>query len=335
MGRQRRIFWKEYCTDALGKRMRRNILFNLNKGFMAAMCLSFPLLLFGCSKTDTASLINKRVASEGYGNINLSASEPIVNLNDITSYVGESIDFLSEISISCPDDKIYSLYVDATSVDIWTPGTYGATYELTVDDILYTYDVNVYIIEYVTQVEDSAADTVALDSDEAEDETVSADSDSGSDSSNSETSNSNTSNSVSSNSGSTAATTVSGSSVSGSSTTVTTTTQSSNSSNTSQTTTKASSISATTTTRATRTYVASSTTQAATETQVLNYAKVELLGGGTIQIKQTTGRYIVSTRTDITYQTSGSVTYEISKLIVTYSTGAEQTLETYKRVVSS
>lgn len=310
---------------------------------MAAMCLSFPLLLFGCSKTDTASLINKRVASEGYGNINLSASEPVVNLNDITSYVGESIDFLSEISISCPDDKIYSLYVDATSVDIWTPGTYGATYELTVDDILYTYDVNVYIIEYVTQIEDSASDSVALDSDKSEDETVITDSGSGvvnSNTLNSTTSNSTTSNSVSSNSGtsnlgSAATTTVSGSSGSGSSTTVTTTTQSSNSSNTSQTTTKASSISATTTTRATRTYVASSTTQAATETQVLNYAKVELLGGGTIQIKQTTGRYIVSTRTDITYQTSGSVTYEISKLIVTYSTGAEQTLETYKRVVSS
>ncbi len=328
--------------------MRRNILLNLNKGFMAAMCLSFPLLLFGCSKTDTASLINKRVVSEGYGNINLSASEPVVNLNDITSYVGESIDFLSEISISCPDDKVYSLYVDATSVDIWTPGTYGATYELTVDDILYTYDVNVYIIEYVTQVEDSASDTVGLDNDEAEDETVSADSDSGSDSSNSETSNSGTSNlgsattttvsgSSGSGSGSVATTTTaSGSSNSGSSgstATVTQTTQSSNSSQSSQTTTTK--AQATTTTRVTRAYVASSTTQATTETQTLNYAKVELLGGGTIQIKQTTARYIVSTRTDITYQTSGSVTYEISKLIVTYSTGAEQTLETYKRVVSS
>ena len=164
-------------------------------------------------------------------------------------------------------------------------------------------------IEYVTQIEDSASDSVALDSDKSEDETVITDSGSGvvnSNTLNSTTSNSVSSNSGTSNLGSAATTTVSGSSGSGSSTTVTT-----------------------------RTYVASSTTQAATETQVLNYAKVELLGGGTIQIKQTTGRYIVSTRTDITYQTSGSVTYEISKLIVTYSTGAEQTLETYKRVVSS
>ena len=53
-------------------------------------------------------------------------------------------------------------------------------------------------------------------------------------------------------------------------------------------------------------------------TKVVNigYSYIDLLSGSTISIKCTTGKYIESTRTDVSYKTKNNVKYKVSKLII-------------------
>ena len=60
-------------------------------------------------------------------------------------------------------------------------------------------------------------------------------------------------------------------------------------------------------------------------------AKIELLSGKTVSIPITNVKYIVSTRTDKSKVIKKNVEYEMLKLVITFSTGQEQVLETVER----
>ena len=65
-----------------------------------------------------------------------------------------------------------------------------------------------------------------------------------------------------------------------------------------------------------------------TESKNIGNYTIELLSGKTITIRNTTGKYIVSTRTDVEVVEKRGYTYKVSKLIIRYNTGVEQILET-------
>lgn len=65
----------------------------------------------------------------------------------------------------------------------------------------------------------------------------------------------------------------------------------------------------------------------------IGYTNIELLSGKYVKIKCTSAKYIVSTRTDTSQIEKKGTTYDVSKLIITYNTGAEQILETVETAV--
>lgn len=62
-------------------------------------------------------------------------------------------------------------------------------------------------------------------------------------------------------------------------------------------------------------------------------AKIELMSGKVVQIKCTTERYIVSTRTDSYNIEKNKKKYNVKKLIVVFNTGEEQVLETIQKKI--
>lgn len=60
-------------------------------------------------------------------------------------------------------------------------------------------------------------------------------------------------------------------------------------------------------------------------------AVIELLSGDVVTISCSTNKYIVSTRTEETQVQKNGHTYKTTKLIVTFNTGKEQTLETIEK----
>lgn len=64
-----------------------------------------------------------------------------------------------------------------------------------------------------------------------------------------------------------------------------------------------------------------------------NYT-IELLSGKTITVKNSTAKYIVSTRTESSQTTKNGSNYKISKLIIRYNTGAEQILEVVEEKIN-
>ncbi len=69
------------------------------------------------------------------------------------------------------------------------------------------------------------------------------------------------------------------------------------------------------------------------KTSTIGYTNIELLSGKYVKLKCTNAKYIVSTRTDVQTVSKNNQTYEVSKLIITYNTGAEQILETVEKPV--
>lgn len=62
-------------------------------------------------------------------------------------------------------------------------------------------------------------------------------------------------------------------------------------------------------------------------------ARIVLLSGKVAEIECTTGRYIVSTRTDTYDKVKGKKKYNVRKLVVVFNTGEEQVLETIQKKI--
>lgn len=314
------------------------------------------------------------------GRVNLSDTSPIINISDIKAEVGMNIDYLSGVIVKNEDEfEDLEIRVDASMVDIFTPGNYKVTYTFLFNNNLVTKDITVTLFEN----EQSASDSNVPNT-----EKISADSTTKHTNSNN-TGNSETSTTLSgnnekptnNNSGTTKPTATTSnntgttkpepttsknfdttkptpttsnnsgttkpvpstsdnsgttkpvpSTSSNSGTTKPITTTSNNDISTTEPTATTSNNSGSETPDSTSTTREIITTSGniTTESKNIGNYTIELLSGKTITIKNTTKRYIVSTRTDVEIVEEKGYTYRISKLIITYNTGLGQVLETIK-----
>ncbi len=315
--------------------------------------ITFSLYACSCGGEEKVEYSKEEGVAEG--TVDLSGDKPKISISNIKAKVGTDIDYLSGVVIE--DEEKYEdlkVWVDASNVDIDEPGDYKAKYTFEYDGKKIEHEITVTII---ADTEQSAADVAnnaqeggaeggdnanaGIDNGYVGDSNV-GNSNVGNDVDNGDVNNNqdvnigdngaqnqvpivndggngenvvaNTTNNVVQNTPATQSTTKNqGGSANTQATQATTKTPSAGGSTT-QTTGKRQMI----------TSAASGTTAA----QNIGYSYIELLSGSTISIKSTTAKYIVSTRTDVSYKTKNDVKYKVSKLIITYNTGDERTLET-------
>ena len=326
---------------------------------ITAAILASACLIVACS-------CNKEVPKATYsygpelglasGNVDLSGDSPDISISDIKSPAGENIDFLSDVTVINEEDyEDLEIWVDASTIDIFTPGNYKATYTFNFNGKSVSKEINVTIIESKTTEPEAPESNIATsnspstnvsetqtNSNYASEEkptttkpsstTKPQDSTNGNSSSTQETtsqSNINTTKPNTTTKPSSEQTTKPVNTTKPGSTTKpnsgqttkpvqTTKPNSTTKPNTGQTTTKKE-----TTTRQIITTAGNTTTS---NKHIANYT-IELLSGKTITVKNTTSKYIVSTRTDVSEITRNGSKYKVSKLIIRYNTGAEQILE--------
>lgn len=284
------------------------------------------------------------------GNVNLSSDNPVINISDIKAEVGMNIDYLSGVTVENEADfPDLEIWVDASLVDIFTPGDYKAVYTFVYNGQSVSKEITVTLEETEQSASDAASNnandsnsdnTNKPDNNTSESETTSGGSNDKTtvDTYNSETDNNQSTVKPTNNNNTTGN--------NNSSITKPTETTSHNdkvtqpTSNVTQPTsniTRPPATSQSGTTKPSQTSTKPTTTRhiittagAATESKNIGNYTIELLSGKNITIKNTTAKYIVSTRTDVTTLEENGKTYRISKLIITYNTGFEQILETVK-----
>lgn len=330
---------------------------NKNLRFLkyTGVTLSFALIVSlssGCSSSIEIPNVTVSYGPEiglADGNVDLSGDEPIINISDIKSPVGENIDFLSGVVIMNEDDfDDLQVWADASAIDIFTPGDYKAVYTFNYNGKTVSKEVTVTIFK--PDDEPSASDTNATNeqnsSNNSEQQTTSHRGDSGSSSSNSTGNSSGGSSDGSSGGSSGNTTTASSSNESNSNNNDTTTKAPTTEKKTTDkqeptATTKTPPRQTTTATKPTTNSNSSGNSETTSRREIItstgdkttinkhigNYT-IELLSGRTITIKNTTSKYIVSTRTDTYTKEKNGNTYKVSNLIITFNTGAEQILET-------
>lgn len=299
-------------------------------GVTAGILLTSALFT-GCSKkTDIPDVTVSYGPEVGFadGNVDLSGDTPVIDISDIKSPVGANIDFLSGVTVANEDlfDDL-EVWVDASTVDIFTPGNYTATYTFNYDGKSVSKNVTVTIMASAT--EQSASDTAGGSSGNTNPGSSSSN---GNSSSGGSSSGGNSSAGQQAPPGTTVNTTVSGqtspanpvnpSDVNSSS--EITTTQNTGDNQTTSGSHEPQQPDTPTTTR----QIVTTSGDSSTENKNIGNYTIELLSGKTITIKNTTSNYIVSTRTDVTTTTRNNKTYRVSTLVITYNTGVEQILET-------
>ena len=340
--------------------MKRNILKYTCYVALSTSILATALFSAACSSSDNPKMTVSYGPEIGFadGNVNLSGETPVINISDIKAEVGMNIDYLSGVTVENDADfPDLEIWVDASLVDIFTPGNYKATYTFVYDGQSVSKEITVTLEEPEQSASETASDIVSEnvadntvsqpDHNTAESETTSGNADNKTTvntSNNGGNSNQSTTRPADNNNSSTSKP-VTTTQNNNSSKPATTTTQNNNSSKpattTTQPTTSRTNPPATTTaptTKPAQTTTKSTTTRqiittksnATTESKNIGNYTIELLSGKNITIKNTTAKYIVSTRTDISTVEENGKTYRISKLIITYNTGFEQILETVK-----
>ncbi|NLL93519.1 MAG: hypothetical protein GX225_05215 [Clostridiales bacterium] len=291
--------------------------------------VTIMLMAWGCGKEDIE--YGDEIGTV-VGSVELSLSEPNIVISNIKSYVGDDIDFLSQLIVTnegeFPD---LETWVDASGVDIFTPGDYTATYRFLYSDKEFSKEIVVTIVE---RNETSAGDVP--------DSSIETPSEfQGGNSYISDGNGGGTFVTTAGEGGSNIAETTGtgGAANNGTTANNTTPTSGNNTIPTSRSNTIPTSGSNTTPTNKTPTptskrQMITSAGNASMEYRELGYYTIELLSGTSVKIKCTTSNYIVSTRTDITYTTKNNINYKVSKLIVTYNTGKTQVLETVEEKIA-
>jgi hypothetical protein len=305
-------------------------------------------MLMGCARKNEISL--KKTTTEYNG-----ISDDIdVTLYDIVSEVGANIDYTSSIIVK-NEDKYdnFEIWVNASEVDIYTPGEYKATYTFYYGSKSYEATIKVTILEEgVTGEGGSESSNTTTSREPSAGENVETEQTTKPTSTNPTTKPSTdkttTKPATKPNVEETTTKPTTKPNVDESTTKPTTikpTTKPNGGESTTKPTTKptatSSSRPATVITSSnsgnagesettTRTFIPA-TSQNETTVTDLGYMYIELLSGGKVKVKCTTARYIVATRTDVSIVTKKGVKYEVSKLIVTFNTGAEQVLETSEK----
>ena len=307
---------------------------NIHLVLIIAAIMSF--FIAGCGKKNVPADNKQIINNAGSGKIDLSGKEPDIQLSDITAVIGTNIDYTSDIKVK--DEEKYpdlEVWVNASGVDIYEPGSYKAVYTFFWGDNEVSKTITVNIIEDNSTNENKTDEISAGDSDYVNADTTK--------NNNNTTTKGNT---TTKNNGDTttkgnATTKNNGNATTKGNTTTknngnittkgnTTTKNNGNTTTKDNTTTKNSGNITTKGNTTTRKYI-SGNEEKTTVLKDLGYVYIELLSGDTVKIKTTSARYIVSTRTDISYTTKNGYRYEVSKLIIKFSTGTEQVLETVEK----
>jgi hypothetical protein len=297
--------------------------------------------------------------------------EPQISIKEIRSYVGEDIDYSSGIDVKNVDSyDDFQMWVDATAVDIYTVGKYTATYRFVYDGKEIEKAVSVTILDKEEEGDSINAANSGENQDNSNQGSSSQGSNgngssqgsgnntgdgsgqgsgnstgdgsgqSGNLAGNGENSNNsdNSGNSGNGDSGVPAENSAGNSGQntgnnSGNGVQNTAGSNANNSVNGGQNTGNNGGNSNSATTASTPREIVTSKRTAATKTSTIGYTNIELLSGKYVKIKCTSAKYIVSTRTDTSQTVKNDTTYNVSKLIITYNTGAEQILETVETAV--
>lgn len=259
------------------------------------------------------------------GSVDFSSKDaPEVKIKDIQSYLGMDIDYSSGIEVKNTEIfEDFQMWVDATNVDIYTVGKYMATYKFIYDGNELERTVSVTILE--NENEESPGDSqstgtsgenpgnYANTDDGSEDNSGSGNSNHVNSSDNNDNSSNANSNNINNN-------------------------HSNNNSNSSNTNSNNSNINSNNNNNSssnnTPIEIITSAQKATKKPTTVGYTNIELLSGKYVKLKCTSDKYIVSTRTDVSDIEKNGKTYQVSKLIITYNTGAEQVLETVEKVVN-
>lgn len=283
--------------------MKKKVLFSL---LITLMVMVFT----GCEKNTGIGEITTYSTEMGqaYGVVDFSEETPEISISNIRSLVGEEIDYSSGIKIENLGEEVdFQLWIDASKVDIYEKGDYTAVYkfvygEETIEKSIYVSVVEEEVEGVVTKENTSSSlktETVADESDPQQSETE---------------------NSVSNNTTKTAAVTEVANDPTTKSGSESVTAEKQTTKTTTKTTVKE--------TTSKKQIITSAANNITTKIKNIGYMNIELLSGSVVKIKCTTSKYIVSTRTDVSTVTKNGTKYRVSKLIVTFNTGAEQVLET-------
>lgn len=308
----------------------------MKKIVLIALMMLTGVMLFACKDKDEEIVYNKEegVAS---GTVELSGKEPKISISNIKAKKGTDIDYLSGVVIEDEDQyEDLKVWVDASAVDIYEPGSYKAKYTFEYDGKSITHEIVVTIID--EQIEESAGDTVATpnpdngndvgnvgnETQTTKQNIVDNETDTTKQSVVDNETDTTKQNVVDNETGTTKQNSTTGTTKPQ----ATTTKSQATTTKPQTTTTKQQTTSNNSNTETTKRELITSTGNTTTKVVNIGYAYIELLSGSTVSIKTTTAKYIVSTRTDVSYTTKNGVDYKVSKLIITYNTGEERTLET-------
>lgn len=313
---------------------------------LGILLCTLTFAMFGCScgkEEEKIEYGEKEAVAEG--TVNLSGKEPKISISNIKAKVGSQIDYLSNVIVENEEDyEDLEVWVNESAVDIYEPGDYIAIYTFKYDGKSIEHKITVTI--WADESEESASDTEESATDNSSEQATTSSTGSVTQNTTSSTENNEVVQNTSKNETTTkptSNTTTTSKNTSTSTTTknntTTTTTKNSTTTSTTKNNTTTSTSKSNTTTTTTKKPTSNTTTATTkrqmittsgltTEAQNIGYSYIELLSGSVVSIKTTTAKYIVSTRTDVSYTTKNNVKYKVSKLIITYNTGDERTLET-------
>ncbi len=345
------------------ERIKKNIRL-VKKLMMTILICAMALSIFACKKKEEKVKYNN-IEGVADGKVELSGKEPKINISNIKAQVGADIDFLSGVVVE-DEEKFEDLkvWVDASSVDIYEPGDYKAKYTFEYDGKSVEHYITVTIVE---GPEESAGDSDQMaDAGNTNNGGSSGNNNVGNGNAgnnNGGNANNNPETPVSDiRDEQNEATTKKPDGANQQTTTKKqdnenqqTTTKKQDNANQQTTTKKQDNVSQQTTTKkpastssnqatttkkpatttsnndsseTTRRQMITSSGNATTEVKNIGYSYIYLLSGSTVSIKSTTEKYVLLTRTDVSYITKNGVDYKVSKLVIKYNTGEERTLET-------
>lgn len=264
------------------------------------------------------------------GSVDINDNGVKFNLDNVIAPAGSDIDYTSGIKTSGETDD-YSLEVNATNVRNDKPGTYTANYTVKSGGSTYTDSIKVTISDNgkKTQEAENQGISGSENGQSGNSDTNAGDINSGSNSGNnggnaSDNNGSAVNNGGGNNSGSNGA----GSGNTSNNGNASNNNGSSNSGNNSNSGSNGGSQTKPTgpkelITDGSKTYGVSK----------IPNATIELLSGDVVTISCSTNKYIVSTRTDESTVQKNGHNYKVTKLIVLFNTGAEQTLETVEKKI--
>lgn len=307
--------------------MRRKLL-------LCVLAVTVVFTAVGCHKksTNIKTIEYSDVMGIAEGTVDFdSVDSPEINIKEIQTYVGAEIDYSSAVDVKNTEKfDDFQMWVDATSVDIYTVGKYTATYKFVYDENTLEKSVSVTVLDKeaeagsigsqnvnsqngIAQNGNAGGDSAsaAVDGFQAEENVgnshgeYNADGSVGDDAGNGN----NVDNSA-------AGGVPDGGSNGGNQSGNSSENQGNNSGS-----------------QENVSHEIVTTVKGSTKVTTIGYTNIELLSGSYVKIKCTNAKYIVSTRTDVSETTKNDKRYSVSKLIITYNTGAEQILETVEKSI--